>query len=97
TFSFAPRAALQLAGCGTPDLARRLRHEFQLASLLVPRQLVARSRGREAALRAQRQTLDGYVFRRLVDAPPELVLRLKLRVLRATQAEDNHLARGHKA
>src|SRR5215831_15044803 len=80
-----------------PHLTRCLRHQLQLAPLLVPRQQVTWGRGRKAALWTQRQALDWHVLRRLVDATPELILRLKLRVLRANQAEHHHLSWGHEA
>src|SRR3972149_6802693 len=80
-----------------PDPARRLRDQLQLAPLLVPGEQVAEVGGGEAALRADRQVLDRYVLRRLIDAPPQLVDGLKLRLLRADEAEDDHLVPGHEA
>ena len=81
----------------SPRPPRRLDHQLQLAALLVPGQQVAERRRGEAALRRDRQVLERHVLRRLVDAPPQRVDRLELRLLGADQAEHDHLVlRGTK-
>src|SRR5262249_57442079 len=59
-----------------PDLARRVDHEPQLGDLLGERHGVAADAAREAALRAERELLDGCEPARLLDAALELVLAL---------------------
>src|SRR5204862_8135427 len=78
-------------GLARPGPARGVDEQLELAPLVVPRDLVSRGDRGEAALRAEGQAIDGDVFRRLVDPPEEIVLRLELRGLRGDQAEDDGL------
>src|SRR6266542_5297083 len=80
-----------------PDLARGVDQQVQLATLVVPRDLVARGHRGEAALRAQRQAFEGDVLGRLVDPPEEIVRRLEQRWLGGDEAEDDGLVRRDEA
>src|SRR6266567_5620 len=63
----------------TPNFASRLDDELELAPLIIFAERVAGGDRREAALRAQRQVLQGYDPGRLVDPPPQVIRRFKLR------------------
>src|SRR5439155_22999912 len=75
-----------------PDLASGLHEEVELPALVVPGDLVAGGDRGKAALRAQRETGERHVPRRLVDAPEQILLGLQPRDLGGDQPEDHRLA-----
>ena len=75
----------------SPDLSGGLDHQFQLAPLLVLGQQIACFSGCEAALRAERQTLDRDVLGRLVYPTQKIVLGLHHMVFGANQSQHNSL------
>lgn len=70
----------------------RLDDEPQLGPLVLLGQRVALHRGGEAALRRQRELLEGDVPAGLIDAPLKVVPGLQLWPLRRDQAEHHDLA-----
>src|SRR6266436_4110875 len=72
-----------------PYFARGLDDETQLGDLFVPGQRVAVDGRREAALRAEAELLQRYVFCRLVDPALQLVLAFERGALASDEAEDH--------
>ena len=72
-----------------PDVLGDRQHELELAPLVVLADEVAADARGEAALRAEREALDGHEGGRLLDAALDLVGRLHVAGLRGEEAEDD--------
>src|SRR5579875_533586 len=77
----------RVPGTLAPDLPRGLHDKAQLGPLVVLGQQIALHRGGKAALRAERQAVQGHVPRRLLDPGQQGALRLELRALAAHEPE----------
>src|SRR2546425_3138234 len=76
-----------------PDLAGGFHHELELPLLIVLADEVSHHVGREAALRAEGELVQGHVAARVVDPLSELVDGLELGNLRADEPEPEDIAR----
>src|SRR5215468_1972903 len=80
-----------------PDLTRDLDDSLGLVDLLLHGDAVALDGRGKAALRAEGELVERYVFRGLVDPALELVGALQHALLRGDDAEYDHLALGYEA
>src|SRR5262249_36578034 len=79
-------------GLGVPDFARGAGDECQLLALHVGGDAVALVRGREAALRAERQAVEWHERGGLLDAGHQVLQRLHARDFRTHQPEHDDAA-----
>ena len=77
------------AGCraGRPHRASRRGDDLELLALIVGRQAIAFGRGREPALRTDRETFEGHHARGLRDARAQLVDGFEPRCFRAHEPQ----------
>src|SRR3989454_8332432 len=76
----------------SPDFSGCLHDQPEFRPLILFGEQVSLHRGCESTLRTERQILQRYAARRLVDPPDQVLFRFELRTLAAHQTEDNGLA-----
>src|SRR6516165_968154 len=82
------------ARTSAPDFIGQFDDHGELCPLLVLGEAVAVLGGGEAALRGEAELVDVDELRRLLDAPPDLVLAFEHTGLRGDEAEHHRLALG---
>src|SRR5262245_7756769 len=78
-----------------PDGPRGTADELELPALLIRRDPVALVRRGEAALRAERESIERHVARGLCNPALEALRGFKRRALRADEAQNDHAIVGH--
>src|SRR5581483_6487975 len=92
----APVAALGYSVL-SPDRSRRLKHDFQLAPLIILGEEVSGQAGGKAALRTDCDLIERDEAPRLIDSSREVAGRFQVGELRADQTENDRRAFGNEA